>query len=110
MRASRSSGVLPISSISVERRSVVACSSIRMVMWLLACLELRADFVGAVLGNRGLQGAERQRRTARTAVHDLAAELVDHIAEVHLVDAGERFTFDHLGEDRGGGLADRDRK
>src|SRR5436190_20665289 len=107
MWVSWSSGVLPMRSISVERRSSVASSVVMIVMRCLARIAGCASLIGAVFDDRRLQRTERQRCTARARVHDFAAKFVDHIIEIHLIDLGERFAFDHLGEDRGGGLADR---
>src|SRR6266540_2952753 len=107
IRSSRSSGVLPTRSIADERRSNASISTVLAEKMLLTLFKLGAGLVVAILNDGGLERAKRQRRAARARADDLAAQLVDHIVEVHLVDLGERPALDHLGQDRRGGLADR---
>ena len=47
---------------------------------------LHVQLIGAILGDRRLECTQRQRRATRPGIDDFAAEMVDHIVEVHLVD------------------------
>src|SRR5262245_1697253 len=132
-RPSRSNGVLPTKSSSADRRSKVSSSGNVLVIHGPYCVlriasgcmryatrdtqyvsrlylvgvDRGAHLIVTILGDRGLQCAERQSRTARAGVDHLAAEIVDHVSEVHLVDRAECLPLGHLGQNRGGRLADR---